>query len=206
MNIHKIITGTIQENCYILEQAGYGLIIDPGDDGEKIIQKIEELDIQPIAVLLTHAHFDHIGALDTVTSRYDLSVYIHHAEEKALIDPDFNLSSMSGKPITTQPADKIIYTEGSQQIGPFQFEIRHTPGHSPGSLSYVFHDQEVVFAGDALFKGSIGRTDLPNGDLETLLSSITDKLLNLNSHFTVYPGHGMKTTIKNEIDTNPFLI
>lgn len=206
MNIHKIITGPVQENCYILDFNGFALVIDPGDDAEKIIQKIVELDTQPLAILLTHAHFDHIGALDDVADKYNLSVYIHQAEEKALLDPDFNLSAISGRPFTTQPADKIIYSEGNQQIGPFSFEIRHTPGHSPGSLSYVFHDFQVVFGGDTLFKGSIGRTDLPEGDHETLLSSIKDKLLKLNHNFTVYPGHGMKTTIINEKETNPFLI
>lgn len=206
MKIHKLITGPVQENCYILDQGGFALIVDPGDEAEKIIEKVEDLDLQPIGVLLTHAHFDHIGALDAVIDRYDCSVYIHQAEEQALLDPEFNLSAMAGRPFTTKPADKIIYTEGSNQIGPFQFEIRHTPGHSPGSVSYIFHNDKTVIGGDALFKGSIGRTDISHGNHEQLLTSIREKLLTLDEDYTVYPGHGMATTIQNEKESNPFLI
>lgn len=205
MDVIKIVTGQVAENCYILNKNGYGIIVDPGDEADKIVKKIEEVDTYPVAVILTHAHFDHIGALDEITEKYDIPVYIHEAEEKALLDPDFNLSSLTGDPFTTKPADKIIYTEGPFGIGPFNIEIRHTPGHSPGSVSYVFNDAKCIVAGDALFRGSIGRTDLNHGNHETLLNSIREKLLSLEDDYKVYPGHGPSTTIGNERKSNPFL-
>lgn len=205
MKITKIITGSIGENCYILSKNGYALIVDPGDDAENIIDKVKELDVYPVAVLLTHAHFDHIGALDAVSDKFDTDIYIHELEEDALLDPNFNLSIITGNPFITKPANKIIYTEGPVRIGPFNFEIKHTPGHSVGSISFIFNEEKVVVSGDALFRESVGRTELKNGDQEMLLNSIQQKLMVLDDDFQVFPGHGMSTTIGHERDMNPFL-
>ena len=205
MKLTKIITGVIRENCYILSKNGYALIIDPGDEAEKIIERITALDVYPISILLTHAHFDHIGALDAVRKKYDIPVYIHELEEDALLDPTLNLSSITDKPFTTNPADKIIYSEGPHSIGPFNFDIKHTPGHSVGSISFIFNDEKIVASGDVLFRENIGRTDLGGGGHNVLLHSIQEKLMVLDDDFQVLPGHGMLTTIGYERQSNPFL-
>jgi len=205
MKLTKIITGAIGENCYILSKNGYALIIDPGDEAEKIIERITALDVYPVSILLTHAHFDHIGALDAVRRKYDIPVYIHELEEDALLDPELNLSSITDKPFTTNPADKIIYSDGPYSIGPFNFDIKHTPGHSVGSVSFIFNDDKVVVSGDVLFRENIGRTDLGGGSHHVLLQSIHEKLMVLDDDFQVFPGHGMSTTIGHERQSNPFL-
>lgn len=205
MKITKIITGAIRENCYILSKNGYALIIDPGDEAEKIIDKITALDVYPVSILLTHAHFDHIGALDAVRKKYDIPVYIHELEEDALLESELNLSSITDKPFTTNPAEKIIYSEGPCSIGPFHFDIKHTPGHSVGSISFIFNDEKVVVSGDVLFRENIGRTDLGGGGHHVLLQSIHEKLMVLDDDFQVFPGHGMSTTIGHERQSNPFL-
>src|SRR5699024_4204658 len=139
MKLTEIITGAIGENCYILSKNGYALIIDPGDEAEKIIERITALDVYPVSILLTHAHFDHIGALDAVRRKYDIPLYIHELEEDALLDPELNLSSITDKPFTTNHADKIIYSDCPYIIGPFNFYIKHTLGQSVGSVSFIFN-------------------------------------------------------------------
>ena len=204
MKIHKLITGPVQENCYILEKDGQALVVDPGSDGERIIHKIEDLDLKPLHILLTHAHFDHIGALDQVRDYYHIPASIHEIEKDYLLDPDLNFSSMTGQPFTCQPADHLFTEEVELEIGPFDFKVVHTPGHSPGSVSFIFQSDKQVIAGDALFRESIGRTDSFNADGPTLLDSIQTKLLSLDDDFTVYPGHGQATSIGHEKSYNPF--
>ncbi|WP_339250545.1 MBL fold metallo-hydrolase [Sporosarcina sp. FSL W8-0480] len=199
--------GPIQTNCYIIEDSeGQCLVVDPGEEGSKIIEKIETRNGKPLAILLTHAHFDHIGAVDEVRNHYSIPVYIHREEQYWLMNPDLNGSSRyPGLPLVANKAADHFLQDGPLKIGPFQFEVRHTPGHSPGSVSFVFTDAQFAVVGDTLFKQSIGRTDLPNGDTNTLLNSIQGKLLSLPDNFKVYPGHGLATTVGDEKVSNPFL-
>ncbi|MBM7646359.1 glyoxylase-like metal-dependent hydrolase (beta-lactamase superfamily II) [Scopulibacillus daqui] len=204
----QIPLGAIQTNCYILEnESKDALIIDPGDEYEKIVSFIEENSLKPLAVLLTHAHFDHIGAVDQVRSKWKIPAYLHINESDWLQDPEKNGSAHF--PIVEnyhcKPSEEIIGSEQEMSIGSFRFKVLETPGHSPGSVSFYFKDKGVIFSGDALFYGSIGRTDLYGGDQEVLLESIHQKLLLLPEETIVAPGHGFETTIKNEKDTNPFL-
>ncbi|MCG7345139.1 MBL fold metallo-hydrolase [Sporosarcina sp. ACRSL] len=207
LEIHTYPLGPIQTNCYVIvNREKECLVIDPGEEGDRIIAEIEGMNSKPVAILLTHAHFDHIGAVDRVRNHFDIPVYIHEAEQEWLGNPDLNGSSKypSISQVKNKAADYFL-VEGDLQIGAFQLEVRHTPGHSPGSVSFIFKDAEIAVVGDTLFRGSIGRTDLRGGDMNTLLQSIHDKLLTLDDEFVIYPGHGPSTTPEEEQDMNPFL-
>lgn len=200
--------GPVQTNCYFIKDEHQNcLVIDPGEEGQKIIQYIEKAGLKPVAIFLTHGHFDHIGAVDAVRDEFNIPVYIHEKEQHTLTDPQENGSTRyPGLPLVqNRPADHLIAAEGQMDIGPFSFEMRDTPGHSPGSLSFVFEKDGFAIVGDTLFQGSIGRTDLPGGDMKTLLQSIQNKLLTLAEDVVIYPGHGGPTTPGEEKLRNPFL-
>ncbi|EKY4027254.1 TPA: MBL fold metallo-hydrolase [Listeria innocua] len=200
--IKRIMTGIIQENCYIIYQDNLALIVDPGDEANKIEAEIASLGVKPIAVLLTHCHYDHIGALEEIRSTYQIPVYVSPLEQEWLSNPDLNLSAhIAGKAIVAQPAE-YEFTLGDYNIEGFRFKVVPTPGHSIGSVSFIFDDFAVV--GDALFKGSIGRTDLYTGDFDTLINSIKTELFVLPDDLSAYSGHGDATTIGHEKKTNPY--
>lgn len=208
MDWEQIPLGPLQTNCYILANSQKTcLIVDPGEEGNKLINHLEKRKLKPQAILLTHAHFDHIGAVDDIRDHYGIPVYLHEKEAKWLLDPALNGSQFFtvGHLVRVKPADHIITLEGKTTVGDFWFEVWETPGHSPGSISLYFKDEGVVISGDALFQGSIGRTDLPGGNQKQLLESIHKKLLVLPEETQVLPGHGIITTIQSEMDSNPFL-
>ncbi len=208
MEWRQIPLGLLQTNCYVLYNPQKDCIIfDPGAEGEKLIAYLEKEQLKPQAILLTHAHFDHIGAVDEIRQYYKVPVYVHENEANWLTDSTLNGSQlfMNGRSITVSPPDKIIKKEEVLSIGGFTFEILETPGHSPGSVSFYVENMNTVFAGDTLFQGSIGRTDLPGGNQEQLLNSIKEKLLALPKETTVLPGHGPVTSIEKEVHFNPFI-
>ncbi|HEU5140514.1 MAG TPA: MBL fold metallo-hydrolase [Bacillales bacterium] len=201
--------GPVQANAYIVEKEnGEALIIDPGGEGDRLVSFVKSRNLEPLAILLTHAHFDHIGAVEKARTQWSIPVYLHQEESGWLNDPQKNGSAFFpgvGGGMTIKPAEKIINGEGPLNIGSFSFEVVETPGHSPGSVSFFNKASKVVFSGDALFAGSIGRTDLYRGDHDELLESIEEKLLILPGETIVAPGHGPETTIESERRTNPFL-
>ncbi|WP_270179263.1 MBL fold metallo-hydrolase [Alkalihalobacillus sp. CinArs1] len=208
MNWKQIAVGPVQANAAIVwNEKKEALIIDPGAEGRKISGEIESLGLEPIAVLLTHAHFDHIGAVDFIRNQYRIPVYLHKAEAKWLEDPKLNGSSLFPmvEDTVAKPADNLIQQEQTLTVGSFSTDIYETPGHSPGSVSFHFKELGVVFSGDALFQGSIGRTDLPLGNHEQLIESIHSRLLKLPESTIVASGHGPATTIEDEMMNNPFL-
>ena len=203
----RVPLGPLQTNCYIYaKENGECLIFDPGEEAQKLIGIIREKGWKPAAILLTHAHFDHIGAVDAVRESFDIPVYLHKKEADWLSNPALNGSQyFQMGPIQAKEADELITEEGMMEIGGFTFEILHTPGHSPGSLSFYDCDERIVFSGDALFRGSIGRTDLPGGSHEQLLTSIKTKLMKLPSDTLCLSGHGPETILEDEMNHNPFL-
>ncbi len=208
MEWKQMAVGPVQANAgFLWNEQNEALIIDPGAEGGRIKRKVEKLELKPIAILLTHAHFDHIGAVDLIRETYQIPVYLHIYEEKWLSDASLNGSKLFPvvDNIEGKPADHLIESEGEMTIGPFQFEVFETPGHSPGSVSFYFKDVNLVFSGDALFAGSVGRTDLPGGNQKQLLNSIHNRLLVLPEETIVASGHGPSTTIEVEMVENPFL-
>lgn len=205
MEITRLLTGAIQENCYLIYNEKALLIVDPGAEPEKIIQEINRTGTKPAAILLTHTHYDHIGAVDPLRDFYQIPVYVSPLEADWLQDPRMNLSGLGRHDdlnnIIVSPADELFELK-DYTIGDMRFTVVATPGHSIGSVSFIFDD--FVVSGDALFRGSIGRTDLPTGNLEQLLNSIKTQLFVLPDEFPVYPGHGDATTIQHEKQTNPF--
>ncbi|MBM7552295.1 MBL fold metallo-hydrolase [Thalassobacillus pellis] len=205
MEIVQMPLGPLGTNGYIISDGDSCLIIDPGGDSGRLVEYLESERKKPVAILLTHAHFDHIGGVDDIRDHYNIPVYIHPEEEDWLEKPEFNGSAFfqMGR-VTARAAEHHIIT-GTMKVGPFNFEVRHTPGHSPGSVSFVFQEEGFVIAGDALFNRGIGRTDLPGGDMEELMTSIRQQLFTLPDKTAVYPGHGPATVIDEERRKNPFL-
>ncbi|WP_186575792.1 MBL fold metallo-hydrolase [Aquibacillus kalidii] len=205
MQIKTIPLGPLGTNCYLVYQQDDAVIFDPGGDSEKLISLITELGVIPLSICLTHAHFDHIGAVDEIRDYYNIPVYVQQSEANWLENAELNgsLIFQMGK-ISCKPAEYFL-EEGVTKIGRFSFEVRHVPGHSPGGVVFIFHENKFVIGGDSLFHSGIGRSDLPGGNMEQLLQSIKEKLLTLDDDYVVYPGHGPETTIGNESKNNPFL-
>lgn len=205
MDVKKLSLGPLGTNCYIVNKGKDAIIFDPGSESEKIITLLKEYQLNPIAIMLTHAHFDHIGAVDHLRKYFQIDVYAHEEEANWLEDPKLNRSHrFIGEEISTKEPDRIL-TPGQMNLANFQFEIIHTPGHSPGSVTFIFHQQKFIISGDVLFLQGIGRTDLPGGDAKVLKKSIKNKLYQLDDHFTVLPGHGEQTTIGFEKKNNMFI-
>ena len=205
--VHRIVTGPLQENTYIVQKERNALVIDPGADSDKIIQKIDELDVIPRAVLLTHTHFDHIGALDDIRNAYHIPAYVNQLEEEWIVDPNLNLSSTlnpNGENIICEPAEfSLDVNFCTRRLGDIEFQVLPTPGHSVGSMSFYFDN--CLFAGDVLFHHSVGSTQFPTGDMTQLEQTIRQQLYTLPDDTIVYPGHGQKTTIGEEKKHNPYI-
>ncbi|HYU08252.1 MAG TPA: MBL fold metallo-hydrolase [Gemmatimonadales bacterium] len=206
MKIVPIPNGMFAENCFLVidEQTRQCAIVDPGQDAGLILHKIEQSGAQPVAVWLTHAHVDHVLGVAEVARRTGAIVCLHPAD-RPLYDGVAEQAAWFGLAAPEQqPApDRDLVAGEHLKVGGLSFDVRHAPGHSPGSVCIVGHG--VVFTGDVLFAGSIGRTDLPGGDYETLIASIERELLPLPDDTIVYSGHGPETTIGRERRTNPFL-
>ena len=210
MNVRSYSLGPVQTNCYIVSNKEKEcLIFDPGEEAGRIIKAIRSNGLKPLAIFLTHAHFDHIGAVDAVREAFGLPVWIHEKEVSWLGDPSKNGSSKyAALPdyVVEKPAEEnIIKVEQQFEISNFVFKAVFTPGHSPGSISYIFEQDGFAIVGDTLFEQGVGRTDLLGGSSKVLLASIHDKLLTLPEDTIVYSGHGNYTTIGAEMETNPFL-
>lgn len=209
INIETFTLGPLQTNAYLLTdpETGRGVVIDPGMNPGALLKRIEALQIE--AILLTHAHFDHIGGVEAVRKSKGCPVYLHDEEADWLTDPKKNGSARwpdLGEPIVTEPAEYALDEGMTLKLldGKLQLRVFHTPGHSPGSVSFLY-DNKHLFGGDVLFKLSVGRTDLPGGSDRELLESIHGKLFELDDSVTVYPGHGPRTTIGFEREHNPYV-
>ncbi len=205
MKVVQIPNGQFVENSYLLidDAAGECAIIDPGEEAGLIAHKLAAARARPVAIWLTHAHVDHVLGVPRLKADSAAPVYLHPAD-RPLYDRVADQAAAFGMRAATLPApDRALAHGDVLAVGALQFRVRHAPGHSPGSV--VFEGEGIVFTGDVLFQGSIGRTDLPGGDYETLLRSIERELLTLPDSTIVYSGHGPETTVGRERRANPFL-
>lgn len=205
MIIRTLVVGPLQVNCYVVgcPRTKKALVIDPGDDGEDILAllKQEELDLQ--LVVNTHGHFDHVGANHLLIEKTGVELAMHKAD-LPLLKVAAKYAESYGLPAVESPQPQRFLENGDVvSIGDLSFEVIHTPGHSPGGI--CLYGEGCLFSGDTLFAGSIGRTDLPGGDLEQLLGHIRSQLMVLPDATIVYPGHGPETTIGREKSVNPFI-
>lgn len=207
MKIHKIYNTVAGENTYLLESDTGLLVIDPGSDWEKIDKRLIALDKPVLAILLTHTHYDHILSVEKLREKYQQPpLYVSEQEASWLQSPEDNGSARHNEldNIIISPAEYLFQPYQTYHLGDFLFKVVPTPGHSFGSVSFIFAEQEVIFSGDALFKETIGRTDLPTGNFEELIQSIRRELFIQPNHFAVHPGHGQSTTIAHEKNVNPY--
>ena len=206
LELQKCIVGSVSTNCYLLKnkETGEMLIIDPGDNAGKIEQKILEMQGKPIAILLTHGHFDHILAADEIRKKYNVPIYADQKEEKTLQDARINLTAYQGNGYTLK-ADVYLTDLQVEELAGFSVQMIETPGHTVGSCCYYLKDEDVLFSGDTVFCGSVGRTDFPGSSSAAIVNSLHRLLDALPDETEVYPGHDVSTTIGYEKRYNPFV-
>jgi glyoxylase-like metal-dependent hydrolase (beta-lactamase superfamily II) len=200
--------GPVQENCFLVRAKGSdrAVIVDPGEEGERIIRAVEDLGIKSVeAILVTHTHFDHVGAVGPVARATGAPVYCPELETRVLANINDYVPWPGFGPFESYQADHTVAGGETLELAGLSFEVIFTPGHSPGHVTYAIRDVPALFSGDVLFQGSVGRVDLPGGDWETLSKSIETLLDSFPDETTVYPGHMGLTTLGRERATNPFL-
>ncbi|MDO4467311.1 MAG: MBL fold metallo-hydrolase [Bacillota bacterium] len=202
MNVYMQPLGPVQANCYVIEKDGHALLIDPGDRFPQLKPFLEKEDIQLDAILLTHAHFDHMAGLDSIVKEFQVPVYMSPYEFDFLSDGEKNASVSFGRFIRFTNIQPISLDEGKTMISNFEVQTIHCPGHTIGSNVYIIGNN--MFTGDVLFLGSMGRTDLPTGSDYAMEKSLV-KLKKLTENYHIYPGHGPETTLDYEKSTNFYL-
>lgn len=200
------VLGSLATNCYTVanSETREAIIIDPAAKADFLINMYGNQNLKPVAILLTHGHVDHIGAVAELQAKYsDIKIYAGKEEKEVLNSANANLSTMFGQPISL---DADIYVDDEEEIELIGAKIKclHVPGHTKGGMCYYFQEEKMVFSGDTLFYSSVGRSDFPTGDEEALLEGISAKLFALPEDVTVYPGHNDRTTIQREKNFNPY--
>jgi glyoxylase-like metal-dependent hydrolase (beta-lactamase superfamily II) len=208
MEYRRLILGPLETNCYILFNGKCGdcIIVDPAYEFEKIVEVITELKKNPMLAVLTHTHFDHIGALKDLKDNYrDMKILLHPLE-KDMLKSQSGFARFFGIKIKEPPPPDGLIDEGDVlQLGGERLEVLYTPGHSSGSISLLNRNDRFVIVGDLLFQGSIGRTDFPGGSFEEIKRSIQKKIYSLSDDFLVLSGHGESTRVGIEKKENPFV-
>lgn len=192
-------------NCYLVsgEKTKQAVLIDPGEGGKQILGWVRQYDVEVILIIITHAHFDHIGAVEDLRKELGVKVAVHEDDAEMLTSPRLNLSTFFGPGAVVSAAEILLKDNQELTVGEMKIKILHTPGHTPGGICLL--TGQGLFSGDTLFDGSIGRTDFTGGNMDMLIKSIQEKLLVLDDELPVFPGHGPATTIGRERKLNPFL-
>lgn len=206
LELQQCVLGPVYTNCYIAKnkETGEALIIDPADSPSKIELKVNAMGARPVAVLLTHGHFDHIMGVEAVREKYQIPVYACRQEEEMLREPSVNMTDQMGKSCSIRPDVFLDDLQVFEAAG-FSIQMIHTPGHTKGSCCYYLKEEGVLFSGDTLFCGSVGRTDFPGGSASQIRNSLHRLLAALPDDTNVYPGHDTSTTIGYEKRYNPFV-
>ncbi len=207
MDVRMFTVGMVAENAYVLRRDGSdrALIVDPGDEAERILAPVDELGLTVDAILLTHTHFDHVGAVAPVAKATGAPVYCPKIEVPVLADIMSYVPWPGFGPFESYEADETLEGGEKLDLAGFEIDVLAVPGHSPGHVAFSMADEQALFSGDVLFQGSVGRTDLPGGDWPTLARSISLLLESLPPETRVHPGHMGLTTLGQEASTNPFL-
>jgi hydroxyacylglutathione hydrolase len=207
MDVRSFTVGPVQENCHIarLEGSREALVIDPGDEPARLLDAIDALEVDVVAILLTHTHFDHVGAVAPVARATGAPVWCPELEVEVLADIMRFVPWPGFGPFESYDADHTVAGGERLELGGMEVDVLFTPGHSPGHVTYSIPAEQAVFSGDVLFQGSVGRTDLPGGDTATLMRTLGELVGALPGETVVYPGHMGVTTIGSERATNPFL-
>jgi|SRR5690554_122944 len=203
MRLQRFILGELMVNTYLFweESTKEAIVIDPGSPVEEVIAVIQKERLNPVGIVLTHGHYDHITGVSQLKAHTGAPVYVHSGDATVLGNPMLNLSQVFGDEIVFRP-DRLLIEGDALCVGDVMLTVRHTPGHTQGGICLL--GEGFVFSGDTLFAGSIGRTDLPGGDQVTLLHSVRS-LMSLADQTKVFPGHGQETSIGRERAVNPFL-
>ncbi len=206
IRIKTLVLGIVQNNCYIVGKPDSNevVVIDPGDNANRIYKYLTENDLECKAILLTHGHFDHITAAPELKRLTDAPIYAHEEEADLLGDPELNVSAHMGGGISLRP-DVAVRDNDMLELAGLTWKVIHTPGHTGGGVCYFLEEYKMVFSGDTLFYESVGRTDFPTGSHRILIESIQNRLMSLPDDTEVYPGHGRPTTIGHERVFNPYL-
>jgi hydroxyacylglutathione hydrolase len=208
LEVRQLTVGPIAENCFVLRREGTdkALVVDPGEEPERILAEVEGMGAEVEAILITHCHFDHIGAVAPVAKATGAPVYCPRAEVPVLADIMSFVPMAGFGPYESHQAEETVEGGEALELAGMTLDVLFTPGHSPGHVTYSVRGEEAIFSGDVLFQGSVGRVDLPGGDGPTLLASIRSLLESHSPETVVYPGHMGVTTLGAERATNPFLL
>ena len=205
LQIDTLVLGMVATNCYLAwnKNTREALVVDPAALPERIISAMESRDVKPVAILLTHGHFDHIGAVDALREKYKIPVLLLDKEQEIMENEDKNLSSVFGRGFSAK-ADHFLHDEDVVSYAGVEIKVLHTPGHTIGGACYYIPEEQVLFSEDTLFLCSVGRTDFPTGSMGQLHDSIHRKLFVLPDETEVFPGHNEPTSIGYEKQHNPY--
>jgi glyoxylase-like metal-dependent hydrolase (beta-lactamase superfamily II) len=207
MDVRMFSVGPIQENCFLFRRDGSdrALIVDPGEEADRLLGAIDELGVTLDGILLTHTHFDHVGAVAPIAKATGAEVWVPEIEKQVLADIDSYVPWPEFGPFESWDAEHTVTGGEKLELAGFEIDVLFTPGHSPGHVTFHVPDEAAVFSGDVLFQGSVGRTDLPGGDPRVLMQTLEMLAGKLPDETIVHPGHMGITTIGAERATNPFL-